>query len=235
MSFPATPRSKTTVVAEPAWEWVLVLTGFPLLGAGAGWLLSFAADRISRSPVLPMGWVLKLLQNAPQPQTTIAALLAGALAGLALAVIGWLERLAVEVSPEAVILRRGRQARTVSRAKISGAFAEGKDLVLLGVDGGEAARESSALSTEQLHQALAAHGYRWHPDGDPYAGDFARWVEGLPGLPAGADALLRARQAALEKADSSDMAALRQELARVGVVVREEGKRQFWRPTTPPR
>ena len=50
-----------------------------------------------------------------------------------------------------------------------------------------------------------------------------------PTLPVGADALLKARARALDKGDSGDAAELRSELARLGVVVRDEKKRQFVR------
>lgn len=51
----------------------------------------------------------------------------------------------------------------------------------------------------------------------------------MPGLPDGADALLKARAAALTKGDKDDATELRAELARLGVVVRDEKKRQFFR------
>ncbi|MFC0098495.1 hypothetical protein ACFFKH_13285 [Micromonospora marina] len=54
-------------------------------------------------------------------------------------------------------------------------------------------------------------------------------MEGLPGLPPGADALLRARQRALDGGHDAETRELHGELARLGVVVRDEGKRQYWR------
>ena len=53
-------------------------------------------------------------------------------------------------------------------------------------------------------------------------------------MPSGADALLVARQRVLEKGDRRDVAELRVELARLGVAVRDEGRRQYWRRTTTP-
>jgi hypothetical protein len=229
MGSAAVPHGDETVVAEPAWGWALVFTGFPLLGAGAGWLLAAGAGWIAEIPFLPFDFVVRAVDGAPQPVTTVVAALVGAVAGLVLAVMGWEERLTVAVSQEGVTLRRGRSSPTIARGDISGAFVEGKQLVLLDRDGGEAARETSDLPAEALRTALVGHGYRWYPDGDPYASEFVRWVEGLPDLPPAADALLRARQKALEKGDKGELAALRGELARHGVVVRDEEKRQFTR------
>jgi len=59
-------------------------------------------------------------------------------------------------------------------------------------------------------------------------------VEDLPGLPEGAGALLRARAQALEKRKDREVAELRRELGRLGVVVRDEKRRQYWRTITPP-
>jgi cysteinyl-tRNA synthetase len=50
-------------------------------------------------------------------------------------------------------------------------------------------------------------------------------VPGVDGLPPGADALLTAREKNSDDADE-----LRAELARLGVVVRDEKGKQYWRP-----
>ncbi|MEU8916541.1 CysS/YqeB C-terminal domain-containing protein [Streptomyces nigrescens] len=52
----------------------------------------------------------------------------------------------------------------------------------------------------------------------------------MPGLPQGANALLKARAQLLDKKSSTeDLRELREELARVGVVVRDEKRQQYWR------
>jgi hypothetical protein len=222
-----------TVVAEPLWGWVVAFTGLPLLGAGAGWLLVELADRVAQVPFAPLRFLFEWLEDAPRPATTVIACIAGAVAGLVLAVVGWEERLTVAVSREGVTLRRGRSSRTVPARDVTGAFRDGKQLVLQTRDGAESARETSDLTADALRAAFEAHGYRWYPAGDPHAAEFARWVEGIPGVPPAAEALLRARQKAVEKKDKAELAALREELARHDVVVREEGGRQFWRLTKP--
>lgn len=67
-------------------------------------------------------------------------------------------------------------------------------------------------------------------DADPHLAEFRRWVPGTPGLPEGANALFKAREKALKKqGDAEDARELRKELARLGVVVRDEDRRQCWR------
>jgi hypothetical protein len=74
----------------------------------------------------------------------------------------------------------------------------------------------------------------WLADGDPHAARYQQWLEGEPSLPIGADPLFRARRRALEQGRKDDAEALRNELARLGVVVREQERKQYWRLTDPP-
>ena len=55
-------------------------------------------------------------------------------------------------------------------------------------------------------------------------------MEADPDLPQAADAFLRARARALRDDKKDDAAELRDELAKLGVVVRDEKKKQYWRP-----
>jgi hypothetical protein len=59
-------------------------------------------------------------------------------------------------------------------------------------------------------------------------------VPDLPGLPAGADPLLKARQRALAQSHGEEARELRSELARLGVMVRDEEQRQHVRRSDPP-
>jgi hypothetical protein len=138
----------------------------------------------------------------------------------------------VTVADDQVTIARGGSSRRVRRASIAAVFLDGKQLVLLGQATDELDREGGDLpDAKRLRAAFAARGYPWEPGGDPHKDEYRRWVEDLPDLPAGADAILRARARALDRGDSQDAAQLRQELGRLGIVVREEGKHQLWRRT----
>jgi hypothetical protein len=108
-------------------------------------------------------------------------------------------------------------------------FLDGKKLVLLDANGAELAREDNDLNGDRLRDAFIGHEYHWRAEDDPYADRFRGWVEDMPGLPPGADALLKARAKALRHDHGGDAAELRDELARLGVVVRDERKRQYYR------
>lgn len=225
-------RTTETVVTEPGWVRALLWLGLPALGAGAGALLAAATGWITSLEWAPMRGLFELVDSLPDPLVAIGAPLLGAGAGLAV-VFAWEgERLTVTLTDDVVTLTRDRAVRRIARAELGAVFRDGQHLVLLDRDGAELTREQSDLDTQPLATAFRAHGYPWRDD-DPYRDAFRRWVPDQLELPAGANAVLKARQRALERKDRVDAAELRRELARLGVVVREERTRQYWRPATP--
>jgi hypothetical protein len=217
------------VVAEPGWWRVLVWIGFPLLGLPAGWLLKLVAGWVASLPLAPFHGPFRLVASVPEPHATIGALAIGGLAGLVLATMAALDRLTVTVADDHVTFTRGGVARAVKRPLVSAVFLDGKQLVLLGRATEELAREASDLEADRLRDAFVVHGFPWRAGGDPYRDEYQRWVDGVRGLPASANALLKARARALDKGDGDEVAQLRADLARLGVVVRDESKRQYWR------
>lgn len=215
-----------TVVREPTWVWVLVWSVFPLLGAAAGWLVVSVSGWAADLRWLPFRGVFRLLDRYAGAPVTVGAVAAGAVVGLGFAYAGHRDKLTVTVDGGGVDLRRDGRDRRVDRAAVAAAFADGKHLVLQDAGDGELAREKSDLPPAALAAAFRAHGYPWR-DADPHAADFRLWVEGLPDLPPGADPLLRARARVLGKREEA--AELRSELARIGVLVRDEKKRQYVR------
>jgi hypothetical protein len=147
------------------------------------------------------------------------------LAGLVLAGIGQYESLKVIVSQDNVRLVRKGATQDIPRDSIAAAFLDRKELVLLGQQDEELAREPSDLNGKQLEDTFRQHDCPWLAE-DPHRDEFRRWVPDSDGLPPGANALLKARE------KGEDLAELRAELAKLGVVVRDEKKRQYWRRTT---
>ncbi|MEE2039293.1 hypothetical protein Q8791_18920 [Nocardiopsis sp. CT-R113] len=236
MSGPEPATNQPSVVREGAATHVLLWTGFPLLGAVAGWVLSLVPGWlgmlpgwVAALPVLPEQEQLDDLAGLQGPVLTAVLVAVGVLAGCVLALLSYNDMVAVEVSGEGVRITRSGQDAEFGRDRIAAAFLDGGNLVVLGPDTAELARERTGHGADRLRAAFEAHGYRWC-DTDPHADAFQRWVDGMPGLEQHAQAVLRARQTALEAKDADDGAELRTELARLGVVVREEGHRQYWRP-----
>ncbi|MFI5804349.1 hypothetical protein [Streptomyces sp. NPDC051561] len=211
----------------------LVLTGaaFAVLGAGLGWLLKSAAEWLVTLDWAPMQGPAELLTSIPDPGLTLATVTLGALLGLALILYGAWEELSAEVTPDHLTLTRKGSSTPYPARDIATVFIDSKHLVLLAHDGAELAREKTDLPPDRVATALTAHGYTWSPE-DPHRHDFRPWVPETPGLPTGANALLKARSHTLKKdSDEAEARELRTELARLGVVVRDEKKRQYWRLT----
>jgi hypothetical protein len=224
-------QTRDRVVAAPAEVRALLWIGFPLLGAGAGRLLLSVAAWMASLPWVPFQGPARLLASIPPQLATTGTLLLGATAGLVFAYLAAKESLTVVVSDDRVALARNGFSQSIKRELVDGVFLDGKQLVLLGPAAVELARETDGLDlgAQRLSEAFLAHGYPWLTDGDPHKDEFRRWVEDLPDLPPGANALLKARARALDKNDDDDGRQLRTELAKLGIVVRNEKKRQFWR------
>lgn len=222
----------TDVVVGPARaELALFWVGFPLVGAGLGWLVLQGSAWVASLPVAPVRRAFAYVASLPDPQATLVALGLGVIAGLALAAVAVHESLTVTVAGDAVTLDREGASRAVARSAVAGVFVDRNELVLLDRSSAELAREPVDLDARRLADAFRAHGYPWIPGGDPHAAEFRRWLDGAADLPAGANAVLRTRQRALDAGDAPGVLDGRDALAALGVVVRDEKKRQFWRPT----
>jgi hypothetical protein len=168
----------------------------------------------------------------PDPWGTVGAIGIGAIIGLGFAGLMAQERLTVTVAPEHVTLIVGSSQRQFERAEIGSVFVDHKHLVLLDESGAEQARQPSDLDKAPLRRAFVDHDYPWR-DKDPFAGHFSRWVEDTPELPLRVNALMAARDRALRKRDRKEAALLRTEIAKRGIVVRDEKKHQYWRTSSP--
>ncbi len=220
------PERGATVIAESAWVLTLFCLG---CGAVAGGVVTLLAEWLVRLSWAPLQGPARLLTSVPEPWQSVGAVGVGAVLGLVVGFIAVHESLSVRVSADRVVLGIRDSSQEFGRDEIGLVVRDGKQLVLLGPDGMEVAREDCGLPWTRLSEAFAAHGYRW-ADQDPHREEFRRWVPGMPGLPEGAGALLAARAAALEKDEGADDAReLRGELLRLGVVVRDEKGRQYWR------
>ncbi|MBE1537999.1 YqeB family protein [Actinomadura algeriensis] len=224
-------KARDTVLSEPAWRTACVYAFCTPAGAGLGLLVGPLADWLVTLPWAPMQGPAELAASVPSPWL----LAAGALAGLALSIVAHFEQLTIRLSDDRVVLTRKGRERAFAHADIASAFRDGKHLVLLGHGGGELVRVECGLDFARVADAFTSCGHVW-ADADPYKNEFRRWVPDLPDLPNGANAVLRARAEPLKEKgpDADDVQELRDELARLGVVVRDEKRRQYVRtlPTT---
>lgn len=220
-------NSRQNVVSELSLVWWFV---FPAVGAAVLWgLLPFSAW-VAQLAWAPLQGPFALVASIPQPGAAIGAVALGSAAGLVLAYVAHTEGFTATVSPSRVELSRGSRVHdTVAGEEVHLVFMDGKELVLLSREGAELARQATDLKPAALRPVFVAHGYSWNDAGDPYLQQYTRWVPGGHGLPDGADALLHARQSALESGDKADVVELRRELWKLDVVVRDSDKKQYWR------
>ncbi|MEV0776607.1 hypothetical protein [Streptomyces sp. NPDC050428] len=220
-----------TVVAQPVW----LVPAFAAAGALVGWLVKLLANWLVTLRWAPMKGPAELLNSIPEPWLTLLGVVVGVLLGVLLGFITLYESLTVRVSDTHVTLTIHDESRDLRRADLGPVFLDGKTLVLLGLHTEEAAREPCDLDRADVAAAFTGHGYAWVAE-DPHKADFHLWVPDTPGLPVGANALLSARAHAMRKTGTAeDVRALRDELNGLGLAVRDEDRRQYWRLPAPPR
>ncbi|WAU79049.1 hypothetical protein O1Q96_04350 [Streptomyces sp. Qhu-G9] len=147
-----------TVLAEPVWAIMLIC----VLGTGVvGWLTTVLADWLPKLRWAPLKGPAKLLNSIPEPGLSIGAVAVGLLLGVLIGFGAVHDSLTVRVSDSRVVLAVRDAEQEFARDGITLVHRDGKQLVLLGPDGEELAREKSGLSWRGLADAFTAHGYRW--------------------------------------------------------------------------
>ncbi|RZQ62755.1 hypothetical protein [Amycolatopsis suaedae] len=221
--------SDNDTITDPAWLAVTLWTGGPIAGAGILWGLTRLAGWITSLEWFPFQGPFKLVASIPEPGLTLGSLGLGVLIGLGVALLAAADRPTFTVTPDAVVVHRGgREKGSFPRAEIGALYLDKRKLVLLDTNGGELARESSDIPAARLRELFTGNDLPWR-EADPHAGEYHLWVEDTPELSGRANALLKARRTALDKLETDEANAVRAELAKLGVVVRDEKKRQYWR------
>ena len=230
-----TDRSSTgaTELGYSRWGQALYVLIPALVGGGLGWALPVLLDWLLGLPWIPFRGPLSLIDSVPDQIALPVLIGLGLVAGVVFGLYALHEELSITVDDHRVRLRRRDTDRRLDRTAIADVFLDGKELVLLGHDSNELAREKTDRPAARLADAFTQHGYPWRTGGEPRAGDF-RWSESAQGLPAAARAMLSMRARALKAKKADDAADLRAELVNLGVVVRDEGGKQYWRLTNRP-
>ncbi|AOS63852.1 YqeB family protein [Actinoalloteichus hymeniacidonis] len=207
----------------------LLFFGGPALGLILGSQLPNLLDWATAQRWLPLPGPLTLLAELEGPWPVIGCASACALGAVAIAFIAVHESLRLRISADEIHLEREGRGRTVGRSEVDSVFLDGKHLVVLDHESRQVIREPYDEHPATLARTFRAHGYPWR-DEDPHAALFRRWVRDTPELSSAVNAVLAAREIVLEKKAGRDADELRVESARLGVVVRDDGVRQYWRP-----
>ncbi len=201
-----------------------------VVGALLGWGLGALLDWLLGLPWIPLRGPLTLLDSIPDAIPLPLLIGLGTVAGVLFGLYALQDELVVTVDDHEVRLKRGDADRRLPRGVVTAVFLDRKELVLLGDDSNELAREETDRPAVELAGGFTRHGYPWR-DADPRAGDYRLWTATAQDLLAGAGALLSIRARALQDNKTADAKDLRAELVNLGVVVRDEGGKQYWRRT----
>jgi hypothetical protein len=227
MSYETVPDR--TVLGLPLVDRLVLGAGAPALGLVLGFFLPRLARWAATLPWVPLQGPLKLIASFDQRWVDIVCIGAGLVLGLGFAAAGFADSTKLTLTDTDVELRRNDTTRNVARAAVDAVFVDGKDLVVLDRESRQLLRERYEGKAADVERAFQAHRYPWLP-ADPYVGLYRRWVPDMPDLPPAANAVLKAREVALTKKIPVDVAELRDEVQKLGYVVRDEGSRQYWRP-----
>jgi hypothetical protein len=200
----------------------------PVIGALIGWFIPDIADWSAKIPIMPFGGLLEWIGSLEGKWVSIAALILGVLTGIIFIFFAFNETLKITITDVDVKLQIHKKVKQIHRDTISAVYMDGRDLVILGDDGYEVFREKSESKRELVARVFSQHMYPWN-DQDPFAGTYQRWVPNHPNFPANINALLSAREGAIKEEETEEAKVLRMDLAEQGVVIHDEGKRQYVR------
>lgn len=217
-----------TVASFESGERALIIIGFPLVGVLAGLLLPLLADWVTTLEWAPFQGPLELIASWDAWWSRAVVLGVGLLAGGGLAAYAIHDTVKVTIGDDSVTLSRADRQTEYWRAQVDAVFVDAKVLVLLDSRTAELAREPFDAATRRLAEGFRRYGYPWN-EADPHAAAYRRWIDGAPELQPGEHLVLRTRAKALAGGEKAEAADLRNELGKVGLVVRDEGNRQYWR------
>jgi hypothetical protein len=231
----STDSSTKTVIGHSAADKLVLYGGLPLAGLVLGFFLPRIADWAAKQKWVPFQGPLELISRWDGWWVLASCLALGLIGGVLLAAMALEDTLKTTVSNTEVEFVKNQRTTRVPREKVALAFLDGKEIVLQDSRSAELAREKhdelGAAARTKIQTAFHAHGYPWSDAGDPHEGEFRRWIEDDPDLSPAANAVLRAREKAFDQGDKgkADLRELRQELAKLGHVVRDRDRKQYWR------
>jgi len=155
-----------TVVGVPSADRTFVWVLFPILGAGAGWLLKIVAHWLALVPWGKVRRPMEFIESLPEPQATIGCVVVGAVAGVVLVLLAEHDYVTVAVDNEQVRITHAGTSTGLPRNAISAVYLDKKKLVFCDPEGDELTRQGGELpNAERLGAALLAHGYPWRSTG----------------------------------------------------------------------
>lgn len=222
-------NDQKTVVGFSTTTGIVLYGGFGAAGPVLGYFLPRIAAWALKLPWVPFEGPLKLINLFNGFWLDMIIALLGLIVGLVVASTAVKEMLVVTIGDEEVQLDKDGHKQIIGRKEIDTVFLDGQQLVILGKSGYELVREKIDETPKIVVDGFKRHGYVWSTGGDPFKDEYRRWVPDTPDISPSANAVMKAREKALQKKETKEMKELRNELMKLGIVVRDEGTSQYWR------
>lgn len=200
----------------------------PLIGLVIGYFLPPISEWASKLEWIPFQGPFNLVASLNEGWVIFATMAFGLAAGIILTLFIYNEILNIYISEDTLAFKIGKIDMSYDKDDISYIYVDHKDLVVIGHDGYELFRYEKELSTKTIKEELGEWGYLFK-DGNPYKEQFKKWVPGLTDLSLEANALLKARDVALENDDSEEALQIVFELWKLHVSVKEIKSKQYYR------
>ena len=199
-----------------------------ILGGLIGWFVPIIANWILKLPVVPMEKLILLITFFNSLWVSSIATVIGTIAGLLLGFIILNESLEVTISYNNLHLKCGEKINLMDTTDTLAIYIENKHLIILGQKSNELYREVIEVKKDTVREAFNKHQYPWY-ETDPFSSEYERWALGHTDFPEKINVLLYARDRALKEKKKADAKYLREDLAQLGAVIRDERNGQYVR------
>ncbi|MBU5468449.1 hypothetical protein KQI49_16620 [Virgibacillus sp. MSJ-26] len=221
-------RENETVLGLSKSEKTLIIVVPMVLGGLIGWFIPVIADWLLKLPVVPWEGLIEFIASLNSFWVSITATIIGIVVGILLTLTIFEESLEITITYDNLQLKLGDKVDTIDKKDISAIYIEYKQLIILGKSSNELYRETFETKIDTVRETFRAYKYPWK-EKDPFKKEYQRWVLGHPDFPEKLNALLYAREHALKEDIKEDAKHLREDLAKLGVVIRDEKNSQYVR------
>lgn len=200
-----------------------------ILGGVIGWYLPVIASWLMKLPFIPYSQFFEWIATLNNPWVSIITLCAGIIAGIIFIIYIFSENLQIVVNDLKIKTRLNDHENEFPKADIGAIYMDKKQLVFLGNDGQEIFRGDKPEGKPALiQQSFLQFGYPWKEE-DPFEKDYFLWVTDHPDFNSHTNAMLSARENAIEEKKDKKIIDLQKELTKLGVVIKDRDGKQYVR------
>ncbi|MCC2251797.1 hypothetical protein JUJ52_17780 [Virgibacillus sp. AGTR] len=220
--------NEETVLGLKRFDKLFIIVISITVGGLLGWFIPVIIDWVLKLPFVPMEGIISIIDSLNHFWVSVVATIVGVIAGIAFIVYVFHVTLKVKVSDKQITLILGEMRRDINKQAISAIFMENKTLIILGENSKEIFREDLEVKKEEAKGAFLYYGYPWKNE-DPFIKDYQRWELGNNQYPSDINSILYARERALKEDNEEEAKQLREDLAKLGVVIQDKQKAQYIR------